>query len=60
MVEEEPIAGAGVRKHEMNMKAKVLQTLPGVTPADLQSQGGLPNPLYQSDHISIAADLQLA
>eukprot|EP00927_Polykrikos_kofoidii_P026724 TRINITY_DN23755_c0_g1_i1.p1 TRINITY_DN23755_c0_g1~~TRINITY_DN23755_c0_g1_i1.p1 ORF type:complete len:656 (-),score=113.63 TRINITY_DN23755_c0_g1_i1:135-2102(-) len=39
---------------------RVLRTLPGVTEQELQSHGGLPSILHPSDHLSIAADVELA
>lgn len=44
------ISGEGLR---------VVGTLPGVTEEDLQPEGGLPSALYPSDHLAIAADIQL-
>jgi len=40
-------------------KFKVLNAQPGVEEEELQAQGGLPNPSYPSDHLSIAVDLEL-
>lgn len=37
----------------------VVGTLPGVSEEDLRPQGGLPSLLHPSDHLSIAADLEL-
>jgi len=38
---------------------KVVRTLPGVSEEELRPLGGLPNELHPSDHLSVAADLEI-